>query len=78
MNQVYRCIHIGLLCVQDHASDRPTMSSVAHMIESQFPLDLSPKRPTFTADVDKDTSDVKHNPRVISANDITITELHGR
>ncbi|KAL0409306.1 UNVERIFIED_CONTAM: Cysteine-rich receptor-like protein kinase [Sesamum radiatum] len=29
-----RCIHIGLLCVQDNPSDRPTMASVVLMLSS--------------------------------------------
>ncbi|XP_030491512.2 G-type lectin S-receptor-like serine/threonine-protein kinase At1g61480 isoform X1 [Cannabis sativa] len=30
--EAVRCIHIGLLCVQDHASDRPTMVDVVSML----------------------------------------------
>lgn len=33
-NEVLKCIHIGLLCVQEDAADRPTMSSVAFMLNS--------------------------------------------
>ncbi|KAK6946797.1 LOW QUALITY PROTEIN: S-locus glycoprotein domain [Dillenia turbinata] len=44
--QVLRCIHVGLLCVQCHPRDRPTMSSVLSMLESDIPLP-EPKRPGF-------------------------------
>lgn len=40
-----RCIHIGLLCVQENASDRPTMASIVMMLNS-FSLDLPvPSKP---------------------------------
>ncbi|XP_074291792.1 G-type lectin S-receptor-like serine/threonine-protein kinase CES101 [Silene latifolia] len=42
-----KCINLGLLCVQENASDRPTMSTVVTMINneaSQLPI---PKKPAF-------------------------------
>ncbi|XP_052730041.1 cysteine-rich receptor-like protein kinase 29 [Vigna angularis] len=33
-NEIMRCIHIGLLCVQDIAAARPTMASVVAMLNS--------------------------------------------
>ncbi|CAJ1977283.1 unnamed protein product [Sphenostylis stenocarpa] len=33
-NEVKRCIHIGLLCVQENPSDRPSMATIAHMLNS--------------------------------------------
>ncbi|XP_042483183.1 putative receptor-like protein kinase At4g00960 [Macadamia integrifolia] len=45
--EVLRCIHIGLLCVQREADDRPTMSDVIVMLESD-PRDLpQPTEPAF-------------------------------
>ncbi|XP_011625611.2 cysteine-rich receptor-like protein kinase 10 isoform X1 [Amborella trichopoda] len=44
-NQVLRCIHIGLLCVQVDAAERPTISSVVVMLNSDtssLPLPMSP------------------------------------
>ncbi|KAG6383217.1 hypothetical protein SASPL_157039 [Salvia splendens] len=44
-NDMLRCIHIGLLCVQENASDRPTMASVVVMLHSlsyTFPVPLQP------------------------------------
>ncbi|THF96752.1 hypothetical protein TEA_029820 [Camellia sinensis var. sinensis] len=46
-SEVMRCIHIGLLCVQDHVADRPTMSAVVLMLSSEIDLP-HPKQPTFT------------------------------
>ncbi|XP_028753430.1 putative receptor-like protein kinase At4g00960 isoform X3 [Neltuma alba] len=33
-NEIMRCIHIGLLCVQENVADRPTMASVVVMLNS--------------------------------------------
>ncbi|KAI9198242.1 hypothetical protein LWI28_012301 [Acer negundo] len=33
-NEIMRCIHIGLLCIQEDQTDRPTMSSVVVMLAS--------------------------------------------
>ncbi|OMO79195.1 S-locus glycoprotein [Corchorus capsularis] len=46
-SQVKRCIHVGLLCVQDHAENRPTMPQVVFMLSSETELP-KPKQPTFT------------------------------
>ncbi|KAK9227271.1 hypothetical protein WN943_012320 [Citrus x changshan-huyou] len=48
-NQVLRCIHVGMLCVQDSAMYRPTMASVVLMLESETPTLPVPRQPTFTS-----------------------------
>ncbi|XP_045828352.1 cysteine-rich receptor-like protein kinase 26 isoform X2 [Trifolium pratense] len=46
-NEILRCIHIGLLCVQDNVAKRPTMSTVVLMLSS-YSLSLSiPSEPAF-------------------------------
>ncbi|XP_073139410.1 cysteine-rich receptor-like protein kinase 8 isoform X2 [Henckelia pumila] len=42
-----RCIHIGLLCVQKNAADRPTMASVVVMLSSVTVTMLVPSEPAF-------------------------------
>ena len=47
LRDIIRCIHIGLLCVQENVNDRPTMASVVLMLNS-FSLTLSmPSEPAF-------------------------------
>ncbi|KAJ6978777.1 hypothetical protein NC653_027055 [Populus alba x Populus x berolinensis] len=46
--EVLRCIHIGLLCVQEDPADRPTMSSVLHMLASDTITLPIPKQPAFS------------------------------
>ncbi|GKV19182.1 hypothetical protein SLEP1_g29474 [Rubroshorea leprosula] len=45
--EVKRCIQVALLCVQDHAENRPIMAAVISMLSSETEL-LQPKEPTFT------------------------------
>ncbi|KAK9928003.1 hypothetical protein M0R45_025160 [Rubus argutus] len=46
-NELLRYIHIGLLCVQEDANTRPTMSSVVQMLKSQSMSLSKPERPAF-------------------------------
>jgi hypothetical protein len=39
-NEIMRCIHIGLLCVQDNVAKRPTMATIVLMLSS-YSLSLS-------------------------------------
>ncbi|KAK9050211.1 hypothetical protein SSX86_030818 [Deinandra increscens subsp. villosa] len=45
-SEVLRCLQVGLLCVQHHAEDRPTMLSVVLMLVSEGVLP-QPKQPAF-------------------------------
>jgi hypothetical protein len=45
-----RCIHIGLLCVQDNVAKRPTMATIVLMLRS-YSVTLSiPSEPAFFMD----------------------------
>ncbi|XBJ20958.1 hypothetical protein VPH35_011685 [Triticum aestivum] len=44
---VLRCIHIGLLCVQENPADRPLMSSVVMMLGSDTVPLSAPSKPAF-------------------------------
>ncbi|KAK7293107.1 hypothetical protein RJT34_15968 [Clitoria ternatea] len=76
---IFRCIHIGLLCVQESASDRPTMATVISMLNSEI-VDLPPPRkPAFilTQNMLSSMSSEKGNS-LHSLNPITISEIQGR
>ena len=75
-SEAMRCLHVGLLCVQDNAADRPTMPEVVFMLSSETDRP-QPKRPIFT--FQDSVSD--RRPRydnTCSANEATITLLEGR
>ncbi|KAK7391016.1 hypothetical protein VNO78_19294 [Psophocarpus tetragonolobus] len=46
-NEVIKCIHIGLLCVQEDPIDRPTMASVVLMLDSYSVTLPAPNQPAF-------------------------------
>ncbi|PPD99723.1 hypothetical protein E1A91_D06G178600v1 [Gossypium mustelinum] len=43
--EVIRCIHIGLLCVQEDPSQRPTMENIVLMLNSYTVTLVAPQRP---------------------------------
>lgn len=47
VNEYLRCMNVGLLCVQEDPSDRPTMSNVLFMLGSETATLPSPKQPAF-------------------------------
>ncbi|MBA0663355.1 hypothetical protein Goklo_003475 [Gossypium klotzschianum] len=46
--EMRRCIHVGLLCVQEDPTDRPTMSDVVAVLGSDTITLRAPKRPAFS------------------------------
>ncbi|OMO77430.1 S-locus glycoprotein [Corchorus olitorius] len=77
-SEVKRCIHVGLLCVQDHAENRPSMPEVVFMLSSETELP-KPKQPTFTFHkaLNSDGSNSKSD-RIWSVNEVTGSVLVGR
>ncbi|XP_065877270.1 G-type lectin S-receptor-like serine/threonine-protein kinase RKS1 isoform X1 [Euphorbia lathyris] len=78
--EIERCIQIGLLCVQESAIDRPTMSGVLLMLSNDTPL-ASPKQPAFILKTNYNTEDPSRSTtsgRTNSVNSMTETELQPR
>ncbi|KAE8706152.1 Detected protein of unknown function [Hibiscus syriacus] len=69
--EMWRCVHVGLLCVQELAKDRPTMSTVVSMLNNEISDLNTPKRPVFT----QTSQNVEDR---FSLNDVTLTDLDGR
>ncbi|XP_042945397.1 cysteine-rich receptor-like protein kinase 26 [Carya illinoinensis] len=46
-SEMMRCIHIGLLCVQENVADRPTMASIVLMLNSYSITLPVPSQPAF-------------------------------
>ncbi|PQM39057.1 cysteine-rich receptor-like protein kinase 25 [Prunus yedoensis var. nudiflora] len=84
--EVIRCVHIGLLCVQEIPDERPTMQSIVLMLSSNSVTMALPEKPAFfmhsrtelnmpsltTESSDPTTS----NPLPFSVNEASITELY--
>jgi hypothetical protein len=77
--EILRCVHVGLLCVQELAKDRPTVSVVISMLKSEI-VDLPrPKKPAFTErQIALDTESSQRSQRICSVNDVTVTMVQGR
>ncbi|XP_039167119.1 G-type lectin S-receptor-like serine/threonine-protein kinase At1g11330 isoform X1 [Eucalyptus grandis] len=76
--QLSRCINVGLLCTQERAKDRPSISTVISMINSEVDLPR-PKKPAFTSmKITQDTDSSRKSQKTCSANDVTLTVLQGR
>ncbi|GAY51192.1 hypothetical protein CUMW_132390, partial [Citrus unshiu] len=80
-DEVIRCIHVGLLCVQDRAADRPTMSDVGSMLTNDTMALSKPKQPAFYINISSDYEEPEVTEiklEVCSVNDVTISRMEGR
>ncbi|XP_020091490.1 receptor-like serine/threonine-protein kinase SD1-8 isoform X2 [Ananas comosus] len=78
-NEVLKCAHIGLLCVQEHPEDRPLMSAVVLMLGSDGASLPTPKQPGFARRrIQLDTESSSSKQDSITLNDMTITMIEGR
>ncbi|KAM1033409.1 hypothetical protein FF1_036897 [Malus domestica] len=71
-NEFLRYIHIGLLCVQEDANNRPTMSSVVLMLKSETIILPRPEKPAFFTGGYVDHHD-QVRPQDCSGNGLTIS-----
>ena len=73
-----RCINVALLCVQENAVDRPTMSEVITMLSSDNMVLPEPKHPAYfhvRVGIEETSSHVVDS---FGGNDVTVSALHGR
>ncbi|XP_022140069.1 G-type lectin S-receptor-like serine/threonine-protein kinase At1g11300 [Momordica charantia] len=77
--EILRCMHIGLLCVQEAIKDRPNMLTILSMLNSEI-IDLyPPKQPGFTSiKFESNTNLAQHSQGKRSVNMVTITKIEGR
>ncbi|XP_047069170.1 cysteine-rich receptor-like protein kinase 6 [Lolium rigidum] len=88
-DQMLKCIHIGLLCVQENPADRPLMSVVTVLLSSSTVSLQAPSRPAFCIEKSgANDSDIHTEPyrgnsestsrSPMSPNEVSITELEPR
>ncbi|KAG5234848.1 G-type lectin S-receptor serine/threonine-protein kinase [Salix suchowensis] len=77
--EIFRCIQIGLLCVQELAKDRPVVSTITSMLNSEI-VDLpTPKKPAFVERQSSlDTESITQEEKINSISNVTISDLNGR
>ncbi|RWR88286.1 cysteine-rich receptor-like protein kinase 10 isoform X2 [Cinnamomum micranthum f. kanehirae] len=79
MDQVLRFVHIGLLCIQEDATNRPTMASVVLMLGSTTVTLPHPTEPPLYVGKREATSEQSSsNPKTSSINEVTISEVGPR
>nr|GEW37804.1 G-type lectin S-receptor-like serine/threonine-protein kinase At1g67520 [Tanacetum cinerariifolium] len=79
IDQLLRTIHVALLCVQDHAVDRPVMPGVVSMLNNDNVSLPSPKRSAFSfGGSGSSSTSVERNLEDYSINGVTITEMEVR
>ncbi|MCL7026821.1 hypothetical protein MKW94_000640, partial [Papaver nudicaule] len=92
-NEVVRCIHVALLCVQESVADRPSMPEVVLMLNSYSGTDpalpLSPaffggstihigRRPISEEQGSSKNLSISTEAATWSVNEVSITELYPR
>ncbi|KAH1237445.1 Cysteine-rich receptor-like protein kinase 6 [Glycine max] len=78
-NEVLRCIHVGLLCVEECAADRPNISEMIPMLNSEIATFPLPRRPAFYRGkklVEEYDSFIDNE--IHSVNGLTISNIGGR
>ncbi|KAL0012445.1 hypothetical protein SO802_007553 [Lithocarpus litseifolius] len=75
-DEFLRCVQIGLLCVQEDASDRPTMSAVVVMLKSETVSLSPPERPAFSMGRFIDINET--DPDCLSVSGLSISNIRPR
>ena len=75
---ILRYIHIGLLCVQEVARERPTMATVVSMLNSEIAKLAAPGQPAFVQRKNLQSCQESQSQSSHSNNMVTITNIIGR
>ncbi|XP_034697306.1 G-type lectin S-receptor-like serine/threonine-protein kinase At1g11410 [Vitis riparia] len=77
-DEVLRCIQIGLLCVQESVTDRPTMLTIIFMLGNNSTLPF-PKWSAFISKTTHKSEDLSSSSDgLLSVNNVTVTVLQPR
>ncbi|XP_047953591.1 G-type lectin S-receptor-like serine/threonine-protein kinase At4g03230 [Salvia hispanica] len=78
LEQLQKCIHIGLLCVENHAVDRPNIEDVLFMLKNETATLPMPKNPSFITRNSVFQQVDKATPQQSSENQVTLSQIQGR
>ncbi|KAK8675381.1 hypothetical protein V6N13_033448 [Hibiscus sabdariffa] len=76
-DEILKCIQIGLLCVQEHATHRPSMSTVVSMLSNEASLP-SPVQPAFIENKTHKGDEISSSEGTKSVNAVSITMIEAR
>ncbi|KAG4204058.1 hypothetical protein ERO13_A04G024400v2 [Gossypium hirsutum] len=71
-----RYVNVALLCVQEMAADRPTMSEVVAMLTNELTVLNSPKKPAFSNA--RNMTNSSNKPANFSVNNVTVSLMEPR
>ncbi|KAG5551163.1 hypothetical protein RHGRI_009554 [Rhododendron griersonianum] len=77
-NMLLRYVNIALLCVQESAADRPTMTDIVSMLSNELVLLASPKQPAFSTSRSVPDQNASKRLEIYSINDVTVSILEAR
>ncbi|KAH1035990.1 hypothetical protein AAZX31_20G125400 [Glycine max] len=79
-DEIMRCIHIGLLCVEDNVANRPTMATVVIMFNSNSLVLPIPSQPAYSTNVKgpSRSNESRNNFKQASSNEVSISDLDPR
>ncbi|XP_074270054.1 cysteine-rich receptor-like protein kinase 25 [Silene latifolia] len=76
--EISKCIHVGLLCVQEYAQDRPDISDIIAKLGASSSANFQkPRQPGFTRFMRDTSTSTQSNP-TCPTNDLSITNISGR
>jgi hypothetical protein len=75
--EILRYVHVGLLCVQEFAKDRPNVSAILSMLNSEISELPRPKLPAFTGRVVSSTNESSQQS-AYSVNNMSLTIVEAR
>lgn len=77
-DQLLRCIHVGLLCVEENAASRPTMLDVISMLTNENMSLPVPTKPAFCTERNVIITAGNGPEIVVSLNGLSNSDLDGR
>ncbi|GMP75300.1 hypothetical protein CsSME_00032447 [Camellia sinensis var. sinensis] len=76
VSEVLKCIHIGLLCIQEDVADKPSMSFVIVMLGSDTATLPQPKEHAFSVGQQVlELAQCSQNPNVFYVDEISISNV---
>ncbi|XP_074307561.1 cysteine-rich receptor-like protein kinase 10 [Silene latifolia] len=84
INEVKKCMHLGLMCVQESTDERPTMATVVLMLDNQSISLPMPEQPAFfirsitESKLGKDIGSDQSTSVPWSMNEVSVSELEPR
>ncbi|TYH53274.1 hypothetical protein ES332_D09G088300v1 [Gossypium tomentosum] len=79
LKEMLKCIHIGMLCVQDSVMHRPTMAAVMLLLESETPTLPMPRQPSYASMRSSINANfISDGQEIVSSNNLTVTMVVGR